>query len=151
MLHDSELVFGTNETIATDGYSANAVDLGISGRNLSAGTDLYVIVKLTDPESATGDETYAAQIRTSDSVSSGDLSGTVTTLETLTFSRTGALQYKDYRLPKGMKRYVQVYYDVGGTTPTGKWTSYISDTTPDRGTDITSYKVQGRAGKPALL
>jgi len=113
LFSDAQSVEGAAGTIA----STNVLELNAQ----EADDGLYADFIIDTSVTSTGAATLAVQIKTSDTISSGALSGTIVTLaQTDAYAKAdltaGSSTIPPIRLPRGLLRYVQVYYVIGGAT-----------------------------------
>jgi len=114
-----------SQAISVDAYSTNVIDLtqarkiGI-GEPLGIGLFIEVAADFT-----TGNETYTFEIHTDDNAAMS--SGTKIFEVTYTAAELTAGAFKYLPLPqdKTYERYLALYYNVGGTTPTVTVSAYL--------------------------
>lgn len=126
MLVDAQLLFSDAQAITADAASTNLVDLGVA-RNLFDGEPMAVVLTIdVAADGTTTDETYEFQIETDDNASFS--SATDLLVHSITY---GALLINTVHvlpIPVGaaVERYLRVYYNVGGTTPTLTVTAFLA-------------------------
>jgi len=122
---DSQLLLSDAQAITVDAASTNQIDLGIA-RNLFDGEPMAVVLIVdVAADFTTTDETYEFQIETDGDVAFGsptDLLVHAITAANLTLASKHVLP-----IPVGaaVERYLRVYYNVGGTTPTITVTAFL--------------------------
>lgn len=117
MMVDAQLLFSNAQAITADAASTNIVDLGVA-RNLFDGEPLAVVVIVdVAADGTTTDETYEFQIETDDADSFG--SPTDLIAHSIGYASLTAGSKHVLPIPVGaaVERYLRVYYNVGGTTP----------------------------------
>ena len=125
MFIDSQLLFSDAQAVTADAGSTNIVDLGIA-RNLFDGEPMAVVLSVdVAADGTTTDETYEFQIETDGDVAFGsptDLLAHSIGYAALTAGSTHVLP-----IPVGVsvERYLRVYYNVGGTSPSVTVTAFL--------------------------
>ena len=127
MFIDAQLLFSDAQAVTADARSTNVVDLGV-GRTLFDGEPLAIVIVIdVGADYTTTDETYAFQVRTDDNSSMS--SPTVVSTTTISAASSGLAAGKRFVLPipigVAIERYLEVYYDVGGTTPSLTVTAFL--------------------------
>lgn len=127
MFIDAQLLFSDAQAVTADARSTNVVDLGV-GRTLFDGEPLAVVVVIdVGADYTTTDETYAFQVRTDDNSSMS--SPTVVSTTTISAASQGLAAGKRVVLPiaigVNIERFLELYYDVGGTTPSLTVTAFL--------------------------
>jgi hypothetical protein len=125
MILDAQLLFSDAQAITADAGSTNVVDLGVA-RNLFDGEPLAVVLQVdVAADHTTGDETYSFQIQCDDNA--GFSSATALVTQTISYASltAGAMILLPIPVGVNVERYLRVYYDVGGTTPTLTVTSFL--------------------------
>lgn len=126
MLVDAQLLFSNTQAVSADAASTNIVDLGIA-RNLFDGEPLAVVVIVdTAADGTTTDETYEFQIETDDADSFG--SPTDLLVHSIGYASLTAGSKHVLPIPVGaaVERYLRVYYNVGGTSPSVTVTTFLT-------------------------
>lgn len=128
MYTDKFLELAVKQALTATGSSTNTIDLENS-ENIGVGTPMLVEIAV-NATAATGG-TYALAIRTSDTETGGNLGGTITTILSKTFPAADLVA--GYRnalfIPPSFdefKRYVDVRWTLGGTSPTLTYSAYLS-------------------------
>ena len=118
MIIDYNLQVSDAQALTADAASTNVIDLG-SDRDIGPGEDMKIAVTL-DVDMGGSSPTMAIQVQTSSDNS------TFTTVQT---SRTVAAGSAGdsiiMGLPDTNDRYLRLYYDLGGTSPTATVTASI--------------------------
>lgn len=125
---DSRLVFGTAQAVTATAAATDTIDLKV-GRKVGVGEPLYFCVQVTAALDATdANETYVAELQTAnDSAFSDGLE----TLLSVPFTRGDAAgTFKFVAVPNTNKRHLRARYVLGGTTPSGSFTSWITSEEP---------------------
>lgn len=126
MLIDAQCLFSESQAITADANSTNYMDLGTQARNLFDGEPMAVVLIVdVAADHTTGDEVYEFQIQTDDNTSFSSATALVT--KTILYSALTAGAKHVLPIPVGstLERYLQVYYNVGGTTPTITVTAFL--------------------------
>jgi hypothetical protein len=125
MYIDSQLLFSDAQAVSADAASTNLVDLGVA-RNLFDGEPLAVVLVVdVAADGTTTDETYEFQIETDDN--SGFSSPTDLLVHSIGYASLTAGSKHVLPVPVGaaVERYLRVYYNVGGTTPSVTVTAFL--------------------------
>ena len=125
MLLDAQLLFSDAQAVTVDAATTNYIDLGIA-RNLFDGKTMAVVMTVdVSADHTTGDETYSFQIQTDDNTSFSSATALVT--QTIAFSGLTAGTRVIFPVPVGqlVERYLRMFYDTGGTTPTITVTAFL--------------------------
>ncbi len=125
MILDAQLMFSDAQAITADAASTNIIDLG-SVRQIAVGTPMAVLVGGdVSADITTTDETYSVNIQTDDNAAFS--SPTTVSTNVITAANLAAGAKHIISVPQaGMERYMRVYYDVGGTTPTVTLTAFLA-------------------------
>jgi hypothetical protein len=137
MILDRTLLFSDQQAITADAGSTNVVDLGASGtvygaaaaivRDIGIGTAVPLIVTVT--QSFNNLTSMSIAVQTDDNAAFSSAT-TVFTSPTYTLAQlaSGAKYLLPNWLPSGTnERYVRLFYDITGTTPTlGKITAGVT-------------------------
>lgn len=129
MFLDALLLLSDAQAISADAYSTNTIDLGNSTvkRRIGTGEPMALAIQVDVAADHTdGDETYAFQLLQS---ANADLSsGDIIELRTISYADLTAGKILYLNLPPGQptKRYIGLYIDVGGTTPTITLTAWLT-------------------------
>ena len=122
MIIDAELMFSNKQAVTATAASTNEIDLGAAGDAIGQELTIHVMVdtafdKLTS---------LAVAVQTSDASGSG-MATVVTSPAIALASLVKGAEIFTVRVPKGLKRYVQLLYTVVGTAPdNGKITAFAS-------------------------
>lgn len=120
MYIDNTLVVSDAQAVTADAYGSAvaSIDLGAAGLNIGAGNPLCFVVTVdVAADSTTGDETYAFEVHQS----AASNMGTPDTLLVRTIAAADLTAGSKHIIPVPSaisKRYINLYYNVGGTTPT---------------------------------
>jgi hypothetical protein len=124
---DKRLEFSDAQAVTADAVSTNVVDLS-SDRDIGVGSPLWVIICVdVATDGTTGDETYEVELQTDDNSSFSS----ATEIGMVTIPRgTAAGSIFSIGFPVRNERYLRLNYDVGGTTPTGTFSAWLSKDPP---------------------
>jgi hypothetical protein len=126
MILDSQLKFSAAQAVTADALSTNYIDLGGSGNNVFDGEPMAVLLHITTAaDGTTTDETYEFKIQTDDNTSfssATDLAAVTIGYASLT---ANSLHVIPIPVGKTVERYLTVYYNVGGTTPSVTLSAYL--------------------------
>lgn len=117
MIIDSQLLFSDAQAITADAASTNLIDLGVA-RNIFDGEPMAVVMTVdVAADGTTTDETYEFQIEMDDSASFG--SPTDLVVHSIGYASLTAGSVHILPIPAGqsVERYIRLYYNVGGTSP----------------------------------
>lgn len=121
MILDNELMFSDAQTITVDAASTNALDLKAGGDAVGQELTIRAVV---DTAFAT---LTSLTIKVQTSANNSDWSDVVLSPAIPVASLTKGAEVFTVRVPKGLKRYVRLYYDITGSTATaGKVTAFMS-------------------------
>lgn len=125
MILDNALCVSDAQAVTADAFGSNTtIDLGAAGIDIAAGEPLaYLITVDVAADAADGDETYvfeAHESANSNMSSSDQLVAKTVARASLTAGTKIILD-----LPATNKRYQNLYYNVGGTTPTITVTAFL--------------------------
>ena len=121
MILDKDLIFSDKQAVTADAASTNALDLGQGGDAVGQELAIHAVVQttfatltsLTIKVQTSADNSNWADVILTPAIAAADL---VKGAEVLYI-----------RVPKGLKRYVRLYYDVTGSNATaGKITAFMS-------------------------
>jgi len=118
MIIDYNLQVSDAQALTADAASTNVIDLG-SDRDIGPGEDLKIVTTL-DVDMGGTSPTLAIQVQ-----SSSDNSTFTTVQTSRTVSAGSAGDSVVTGLPDINDRYIRLYYDLGGTSPTATVTSSI--------------------------
>lgn len=126
MIHDAQNLFSNTQVVTASAVSTDIVDLGLAGRNIGVGEEIYLVVIVdTTFSDASSDSTVAVTLETDDNTG---MSSATTILTLGTFAAlTAAGSRFVVRLPvAGYERYIAVRYTVaGGNLTTGAFTAFL--------------------------
>lgn len=117
MFIDAQHRFSDAQAVTADAASTNLIDLGVA-RNLFDGEPLAVMLTVdVAADGTTTDETYEFQIETDDNSSFS--SATDLIAHSIGYAALTAGSKHILPIPVGaaVERYLRVYYNVGGTSP----------------------------------
>lgn len=135
MIMDAQNLFSDAQAVTATAASTNVMDLGIAGRNLGVGEDMYLVVIVDTTFTDSGsDSTIAVTLETDDNAS---MSSPTTLLSLGTFAAlTAAGSRLVTKLPinSAYERYLGVRYTAAnGNLTTGAFTAFLTK-------DIDAYK-----------
>lgn len=118
MYLDAQLLLSDAQAVTADAGSTNVIDLTASAPKLGDGEPLAVVMTVdVAADGTTTDETYTFVIQSDDNAGFSS----ATTVSTRTIAYASLTQYSThiFVIPPGiaLERYLRLYYDVGGTTP----------------------------------
>jgi len=121
MILDALLVLSDAQAVTADAASTNTIDLGGTNRRIGDGMPLVAMFTIdVSADFTTTDETYSFQII--ESAAANLSSPNILAVRTVSAASAGLAAGKKVTIgiPIGTPtlRYLGVYYDVGGTTPT---------------------------------
>ena len=143
MYLDKELQLCASQAITADALSTDVLDLAVAGRALGNGEPLAILVNVeVAADFTTGNETYEFQIQTDDNSSIS--SATVISTVVKTAAELAAGTNHILPLPAGisLERYLALYFNVGGTTPTVTVSAWLI-----RQADADKYKAYANASR----
>lgn len=122
MIIDAELMFSNKQAVTATAASTVELDLGVAGDAIGQELTIHVIVDTAF------DKLTSLTVAVQTSASSGSGMATVVTGPAIALaSLVKGAEIFTVRVPKGLKRYVQLYYTVAGTAPgNGKITAFAS-------------------------
>ena len=123
MYVDAQLLLSDEQAITTDADSESTVDLGVAGRDIGAGEQLYVVVVVD--EDFAGGTSLVINLETGATTALGTIiSATPTILQAaLTAGRTPIV----IPIPPNIaERYIGLHYDQTGDFTAGKVTAFIA-------------------------
>jgi len=127
MRTDAHLYFSEAQAFTIDAYATNKLDLIASGA-LSGGRPMSVFIRVDVAAShADNDETYEFQVRTDGDEAFGSPTTLIT--EPILYSVLAADTLYEIPIPQQMEfeRYMAVYFNGGGTTPTLTATIWLGE------------------------
>ena len=121
MILDNELFFSDKQAVTADAASTNALDLGAAGD--AVGQELTIRAVVT----TTFATLTSLTIKVQTSANNSDWSDVVLSPAIAAASLVKGAEVFTVRVPKGLKRYVRLYYDVTGSNATaGKISAFMS-------------------------
>ena len=129
MYIDKELEFSDGQSVTTTAISTNVADIGVDA-DVGVGRPLWAVIQVDVAlDDTTGDETYVVTLET-DSVAA---LSSATVLGTKTFTRGDAAgTMAVIAVPDANEQFIGIRYTVGGTTPTGTWSAWLTDQEPTK-------------------
>lgn len=126
MIIDSRLEFSVKQALTATAVSTNVIDLS-SDRDIGPGRTMWVVVQVDVAlDKTTGDETYAVALQTSSAVGSGYADIASVSMPAGTVAGTRFV----IGVPYSNQRYLGLNYTLGGTTPTGTVSAWLTDQEP---------------------
>ncbi|MBF8177811.1 Bbp16 family capsid cement protein [Herminiimonas contaminans] len=136
MYIDKHLQLSAKQAVTADVISANVIDLGVPGRNLGAIGNLMIALSVdVAADATTGDETYTFTARTSAAAAMTSPSDVGSITIPAASLKAGSLHFLP--IAKTDLRYLGLFFDVGGTTPSVTVTAWL--TTADHVADTKAY------------
>lgn len=126
MFIDALCLLSDAQAVSADAASTNTYDLGASTNNISIGEPLVAVFQIdVAADGTTTDETYEFQVIESASANLG--TPTILVQRSIGYASLTAGSVHYLPIPQGSiaKRYLGVYYNVGGTTPSVTVTAFI--------------------------
>lgn len=125
MILDSQLAFSEDQAVTADAASTNVIDLG-AARNVFDGEPMAVLLQVSvAADATTGDETYEFQIETDDAAAFGSPTDLVAHSIAAASLTANSLHVIPIPVGQSVERYLRVYYNVGGTTPSVTVSAYL--------------------------
>lgn len=126
---DKLLEFSDSQALTATAVSTNVVDL-TTDRDIGPGSPIWWVVNVEVAlDGTTGDETYVVTLQTDDNAAFSS----ATTIATITMTRGDAVGKRYFvGIPSENERYLRVNYTLGGTTPTGTVSSWITNEDPSK-------------------
>lgn len=126
MFLDSQLLFSDAQAVTADAASTNYVDLGVTGRGLFEGEPMAVVLQIdVAADGTTTDETYEFQVETDDDSAFGSPTDLLAHSIGYAALTAGSLHVLPVPVNSAFERYVRVYYNVGGTSPSVTVTAFL--------------------------
>lgn len=128
MRRDAQLILCEAQALTADAGSSNVIDLGAS-RNLGDGNPMSVFIRVSvAADHTTGDETYAFKIQTDGDEAFGSATDLVS--QSILYSALTADSLHEIKIPQGaaFERYMRLFFDGGGTTPTATIHAWLGET-----------------------
>ena len=127
MILDNSLCVSDAQAVTTDAFGSNVtnIDLGAAGIDIAAGEPLaYIITVDVAADYTTTDETYIFEAH--ESANSNMSSSDILVAKTIAASDLTAGSKHILDLPATNKRYQNIRYNVGGTSPTITVTAFLA-------------------------
>lgn len=127
MVLDQNMRFSNAQALTVDAYSTNIIDLIKTGRRPFVGAEAMCILLLVGvaADHTTGDETYEVQLHTDDDVGFGSPTTLLTQAILYSALTAGAKIVIPLSPSLLCERYLALYYNVGGTTPTVTLSAFL--------------------------
>lgn len=116
------------QAVTADAVSTNVYNVG-GDFNVGKGQDLYVVITVdVATDDTTGDETYVVELQTA----SDEAFSSPSVVASVNIPRGTPAGSNPFvlRVPQETLQYLRLNYNVGGTTPTGTFTAWITDHPP---------------------
>ena len=124
MIIDSRLEFSDGQTVSASAASTNYIDLSAVGDAIN---ELYLVVVVDSASDSADDlETVTAVLQSDDNAS---FSSPKAETAAVSCAQVEGVTVLKMRLPRGLQRYLRMYYTVGGTTLTADpdVTAFLTD------------------------
>lgn len=126
MILDAQNTFSDAQAVTASAASTNIIDTAAS-RDIGAGEPMELIVICTETVTASGSATVTVQLRTDTASNMGSAQVVAQTDAIGKASLTAGTEVFRIKLPRGLKRYIDLYYSVGtGPLTAGKFTAALS-------------------------
>ena len=127
MIRDLDLNFSEAQTFTVDAASTNIVDQQALGD--AAGKELYLVVQ-TGATDWTSLVSLVISIQTDSDVAFGTAETVLVSPTILLAALKANTRIWCVRLPKGLKRYIRLYYDTSTTAATATITAFLTPNVP---------------------
>lgn len=119
--------YSSSQALSATAASTNVIDHTLD-RDMGIGEVLTAIISVEVALDATdANETYSAVVQTDSVVGFGSAT-TLATFPTMTRGDAVGTQYKvDFAADKNMKQFTRINYTLGGTTPSGTVSAWLTD------------------------
>jgi hypothetical protein len=136
MYVDAQLMYSDAQALTATAVSTNIVDHG-ADRDMGTGEPLAVVV-LVDValDGTTGDETYAVQVQTDDNSSFSSASSVGGSVSLTRGAAAGTKYVIPLPADTAIERYTRLNYTLGGTSPTGTVTAYLTPMSMIQGSNL---------------
>lgn len=125
MFIDAQLLFSDAQAVSADAASTNYVDLGVA-RNLMEGEPMAFVIQVdVAADGTTTDETYEFQVETDDNSSFSSATDLVAHSIGYASLTAGSIHVLPVPVSSAFERYVRLYYNVGGTSPSVTVTAFL--------------------------
>lgn len=119
MIFDHFETVSDAQAFSTDAGSTNIIDLLVTGRKFGAGEPMALVLFVdVAADGTTTDETYSFNIQTDDDVAFGSATTLSTNVRTYGVLTAGSKHAFIFDPSWNFERYLRLYFDGGGTTPT---------------------------------
>lgn len=126
MILDAQNTFSDAQAVTASAASTNIIDTAAS-RDIGAGEPMELIVICTETVTAAGAATVQFQLRTDTASNMGTAEVIAETPAIGKASLTAGTEVFRIKLPRGLKRYIDLYYSVGtGPLTAGKFTAALT-------------------------
>lgn len=125
MILDKQSMFSDRQAITSSCASEQTMDLRVSGLNMGFGTKVPLLIQVN--EEFTGVQAVKITLQTSDDANFSDISDLAQVSLTDQGLKAGGRPVGLDALPSGLyKRYLRLFYELGGTATSGKITAGVS-------------------------
>jgi hypothetical protein len=125
MFIDAQLLFSDAQAVSADAASTNYVDLGVA-RNLFEGEPMAFVIQVdVAADGTTTDETYEFQVETDDNSSFSSATDLLAHSIGYASLTAGSIHVLPVPVSSAFERYVRLYYNVGGTSPSVTVTAFL--------------------------
>lgn len=126
MIIDAENRYSSAQSVAATAVSTNIID-HLADRNIGIGEPLVVVIVVTTAlDGTTGDETYSAQLQADDNSGFSSATSVGGAVSLTRGSVAGTKFYIPVPPDTLTERYSRINYTMGGTTPTGNVTAWLT-------------------------
>ena len=127
MILDKSLLLSDAQAVTTTAASTNVIDTGAEGQAIEPGSWVYVNIS-TAFTIAGATKTVQAQLQTGTSATMAD--GVTLATSAAVSTVTAGSPIMKLKVPLGLKRYVRLYYTMGGTASAGNIDAFICNNVP---------------------
>lgn len=125
MYIDGQQLFSDSQALTATAVSTNIIDLG-ADRDIGIGDPLAIVVVVKVAlDRVTGDETYTVTVQADDNASFTSAITVVGPVSLLAYT-AGTKFIINLPPDKLTERYIRLNYTLGGTTPTGTITAFLT-------------------------
>src|SRR5688572_22993017 len=125
MILDAMLRFSNEQAVTEDARSTNTLDLGVARKFFVGQAAVILILIDVGADFTTTDETYEFQLRTDNNTDFSSPTTLYTQAILAASLAAGAKVILPAPVNAGVERYLELYYNVGGTTPTITVTAFL--------------------------
>ena len=119
MYQDAQLLLSDAQAVTADAGSTNVIELANLTSQYLDGEPMAVVITVdVAADATTGDETYAFVIQTDDNSSFSSTTAVLSQTVLAAALTVGAQIVMLIPVGVSLERYLRLYFDVGGTTPT---------------------------------